>query len=119
MTTPASETSPFQFQLAPSHLWQAINPWVFSNPDAQFGLVNISIGQTRHPEVERAVLEEVGSYGRQLGHIGDALDVLIAHFDQSALGQQERDALSILTGELAEIRKIKARELKRNGKPTG
>lgn len=109
--TPANDTSPFQFNLAPEKLWQAINPWNFVAEGSQVGLFNISIGATRHPDVERSVLEEVGSYGRQLGHIGDALEVLIDHFDQTSLPQPQRDALAILKGELAEIRKVKAREL--------
>ena len=67
------------------------------------------------PEVEREILDEVGSYGRQLGHIGDALEVLVGRFDQSALGQPEKDALAILKGELAEIRKVKRRALGRAG----
>lgn len=112
--TPANDTSaasPFQFSLAPEKLWQAINPWNFIAEGSQVGLFNISIGATRHPDVERTVLEEVASYGRQLGHIGDALEVLIDHFDQTGLPQPQRDALSILKGELAEIRKVTAREL--------
>ena len=119
----ASEAArPFQIspmeaglRLAPENLWQAINPWSFAFTGDQLGLVNISIGETRHPEVEREILDEVGSYGRQLGHIGDALEVLIDHFDQSALGQPEKDALAILRGELAEIRKVKRRELSKAG----
>ena len=102
-------------RLAPENLWQAINPWSFAWDQTfrgdQLGLINISIGDTKHPEVEREILDEVGSYGRQLGHLGDALEVLIDHFDQSVLGQPEKDALAILKGELAEIRKVKRRAL--------
>jgi hypothetical protein len=123
MASQAGDTArPFQIspaeaglRLAPENLWQAINPWSFAFTGDQLGLINISIGETKHPEVERQVLDEVGSYGRQLGHIGDALEVLIDHFDQSALGQPEKDALAILKGELAEIRKVKRRELSRAG----
>jgi hypothetical protein len=97
----------FGLKLAPDNLWQAINPWKFSFTGDQVGLVNIAIGDTRHPDVERKVLGEVGSYGRQLGHIGDALEVLIDHFDQAGLDKPEKDALAILKGELAEIRKVK------------
>ena len=89
MASQASETArPFQIspaeaglRLAPDNLWQAINPWSFAFSGDQIGLLNISIGETRHPEVERTILDEVGSYGRQLGHIGDALEVLLDHFD--------------------------------------
>lgn len=102
---------PFQFQLAPDRLWQAINPWSWTFDGDQIGLINISLGETKHPEVERAVLDEVGSYGRQLGHIGEALEVLIDHFDAKNLDRDEKDALAILKGDLAKIRAIKAREM--------
>ena len=42
---------------------------------AQFGLVNVNLGQTPRPDIEQKVLDEVGSYGRQLGRIGDALEL--------------------------------------------
>jgi arsenate reductase (glutaredoxin) len=64
-------TDKFQFSLAPEKLWQAINPWTFANQGAQLGFVNINLGHTAHPEIEQKVLDEVGSYGRQLGRIGD------------------------------------------------
>lgn len=106
----AEPKTPFQLQLAPDRLWQAINPWTFSSHGGQIGLFNISLGQTTRPDIERTVLDEVGSYGRQIGHIGEALEVLIAHFDQTRLGEREKDALAILSGEVAEIRRIKQRE---------
>lgn len=102
--------TPFQFNLAPDWLWQPITLW---SQGSQFGLINVSLGETKHPEVERAVLSEIGSYGRQLGHIGDALEVLMDQADQAALTPEQRDCLAILKGELAEIRKVKTRELAR------
>jgi hypothetical protein len=98
----------FQFSLAPEKLWQAINPWTFYNQGAQLGFVNINLGQTAHPEIEQKVLDEVGSYGRQLGRIGDALEVLIDHAALNGLSPAESDAIAILKGQLAEIRKVKA-----------
>lgn len=103
-------TKSFQFSLAPEKLWQAINPWTFYQQGAQLGLVNINLGQTPHPEIEQKVLDEVGSYGRQLGRIGDALEVLIDHVRLDGLSRPEADALAILKGQLAEIRKVKQRE---------
>ena len=78
----------FQLSLAPEKLWQAINPWTFYQQGAQLGFINIDLGQTPHPEVEQAVHEYVGSYGRQLGRIGDALEVLLNHvkFDRGREG---------------------------------
>ena len=93
-------TKSFQFSLAPEQLWQAINPWSFYNQGAQLGLVNINLGQTPHPEIEQKLLDEVGSYGRQLGRIGDALEVLIDHVALKDLSEAETDALASLKGQL-------------------
>jgi hypothetical protein len=97
----------FQLALAPHNLWQAINPWAFYQQGAQFGFINIDLGQTPHPEVEQAILDEVGSYGRQLGRIGDALEVLLKHLKLDGLTQAEQDALNILQGQLTAVRQVK------------
>lgn len=104
---------PFSVALAPEKLWQAINPMTWTQSGGQVGLINIALGQTARPDIERTVLNEVGSYGRQIGRIGDALEVLIRHFAAKDLTQEERDALAILMGQIAEVRKVKAR--KRDG----
>ena len=97
----------FSFSLAPEQLWQAINPWTFNSQGAQFGLINIDMGATAHPETEQKILDEVGSYGRQIGRLGDALEVLIDHVRLEGLSPVEADALAILKGQLAEVRKVK------------
>jgi len=102
-------TDTFKLALAPEKLWQAINPWTFYQQGAQLGFVNINLGQTPHPEIEQKLLDEVGSYGRQLGRIGDALEVLIDHVALDNLSQAEADALASLKGQLADIRKVKRR----------
>ncbi|KTT96643.1 hypothetical protein [Sphingomonas sanguinis] len=99
----------FSYSIAPEKLWQAINPWTFYQQGAQVGFVNINLGQTPAPEVEQQILDDVGSYGRQLGRIGDALEVLFRHVPLDGLMKQEQDALSILKGQLAEVRQIKVR----------
>lgn len=104
----------FQFSLAPEKLWQAINPMTFYQPGAQYGFINIDLGATPKPEVEQDILDEVGSYGRQLGRIGDALEVLMKHVDLKGLSADEQDALSILQGQLAEVRKVKRRDRARD-----
>jgi hypothetical protein len=98
----------FRFSIAPEKLWQAINPWTFYQQGAQFGLVNIDLGQTPNPEMEQAILDKVGSYGRQLGHIGDALDVLLNHVKLEGLTPAEQDAIAVLRGDLAKIRQVKS-----------
>jgi hypothetical protein len=112
-------SSNFQVSLAPQQLWQAINPWSFYMQGAQVGLVNIDLGQTPHPEAERKILDEVGSYGRQLGRIGDALEVLLDHLKLDNLTQKEKDALALLRGQLAAVREAKQSALSAGAAPSG
>jgi hypothetical protein len=102
-------TKKLEYSLAPEKLWQAINPWTFYQQGAQFGLINIELGQTPHPEIEQEILDEVGSYGRQLGRIGDALEILIKYADLSRLDEAEKGTIKILEGQLAQIREVKRR----------
>ena len=80
---------PKAFQLAPDKLWQAINPLTFFQQGAQFGFINLNLGNTQHPDVEQTILDQVGSYG------------------------EERDALVVLNGQLAQVRQIKEAALHR------
>lgn len=76
----------------------------------QIGLINISLGRSTAPEVEEEVLTEVGSYGKQLGRIGDALSVLLKHFHPAEpLTEAEQDAIAALRVMLNEIADIKKR----------
>ncbi|WP_158807165.1 hypothetical protein [Beijerinckia sp. L45] len=61
---------------------QQISPFtsLFSPVGSQYGLINITIGQSSEPKVEGEALTDVASYGKQLGRIGDALIVLLKHF---------------------------------------
>jgi hypothetical protein len=89
---------------------QAINPWSWTIGSAtnQLGLVNINLGRSGNPEIEQEVLDEVGSYGKQLGCIGDALAVLIKHVKLDELEPSERDAITRLRFQLEAIEQIKA-----------
>lgn len=106
----------FQVSLAPQQLWQAINPWTFYQQGSQFGLINIDLGETPNPQIERSILDQVGSYGRQIGRIGDALEVILDHLKlkDKDLSQDEKDTLDVLRGQLAQVRQIKQR-LEKNG----
>jgi hypothetical protein len=59
---------------------RSINPFTAFMTGGQLGLVNIKLGQSGDPAIEADVLSDVATYGKQLGRIGDALAVLIAHF---------------------------------------
>jgi hypothetical protein len=101
-------TTPFQISLAPNELLQAINPWTFTQQGGQFGLINIDLGGAGDSDLERKILKTVGSYGRQLGRIGDAMEVILKHVKLEHLTPDEQDALDILKGQLAQVRRIKA-----------
>ena len=106
---PLSAWQSFQMPLS-GDVTQAINPWswTFGSATSQLGLVNINLGRSGNPEIEQEVLDEVGSYGKQLGCIGDALAVLIKHVKLDELAPAERDAITKLRFQLEAIEKIKA-----------
>ncbi|WP_407187059.1 hypothetical protein [Bradyrhizobium centrosematis] len=60
---------------------QSIYPSFFSPTGGQFGLVNITVGQSSAPDVEKDVLSDVGSYGKQIGRVADALLAVIEHLE--------------------------------------
>ena len=63
--------------------------------------------------MEREILAQVGSYGRQIGHLAEALEVVIGVLKDvaperlAALTQQQQDSLAIVLGDVAEVRQIK------------
>lgn len=89
---------------------QIINPWLsfFRAIGSQFGLVNISLGKSADPEVEQRILEDVGSYGRQIGQIGDALGVLVARAVTADPALADDPAIKRLRCQLEDIDRIKA-----------
>ena len=89
---------------------QLISPWSGWFGNSQLGLININLGQSSAPEVEQEILEDVGSYGRQLGRIGDALAVLITHFHpEQPLDPREEKVLRAARAMLDQIADIKER----------
>lgn len=91
---------------------QTINPWtvLFNPTGGQYGLININLGQSSEPKVEEEVLSDVGTYGKQLGRIGDVLIVLLAHFHpRQPLSADETKAIEDLKAMLAKVADIKAK----------
>jgi hypothetical protein len=89
---------------------QAINPWnwMLSSVGSQFGFVNINLGKSADPQLEEQILEEVGSYGRQLGRLGDVLGVLLKHVKLSDLSDDDKKKIWAFESQLAEIERLKA-----------
>lgn len=95
---------------------QSISPFTaFMSPiGSQFGLINITLGQSSAPEVEQDVLSDVGTYGKQLGKIGDALLVLVERMSITpALTSEERAAIDAFKDMLRQIAEVK----ERHGRP--
>ena len=71
---------------------QWINPMTWFMSGNQ---VNVYLGESTAPEVEAEVLDRVGTYGKQLGQVSDALIVLLKHLpDRENLPPAERDAIA-------------------------
>ena len=75
----------------------------------------VNLGQSTNPAVEKDALW-VASYGKQLGRIGDALIVLLRHFEhKDKLDEAEKQAITDLESMLNEIANVKE---KHGVKPT-
>lgn len=97
---------------------QSINPWtwVFNPMGSQVGLINISLGKSSDPAVEEEILNDVASYGKQLGRIEEALLVLLDHFrPERRLTTEEEKAISDLRTLIQEVTAVKAS----HGRDTG
>jgi len=95
---------------------QWIAPWAttISTLGSQFGFVNINMGRSSDRALESEILEQVGTYGRQLGRIGDTLAVLLNHLDPARLTPQEEDAIQafkVQMYEIAQLKKKRARDV--------
>lgn len=92
-------------QLAPSTLNQPILPnW-------SFHLFNVNLGVSSNARLEQAALQKVGSYGKQIGHLAEALEVLVRKLqlmDRCELSQEEKDALAVFLGDVAAVRQLKS-----------
>ena len=90
-------------------VWQSFLPWNFlAKQMGQIGFININNAKTPAPELEQTILEEVGSYGRQIGRLADALDVLVGTLDWSRLDEPQLRAIMAFREQLTEVRGIKS-----------
>ena len=96
---------------------QDILPWTWwLRLAGQWGLVNINLGRTAAPDVERQILDEVGSYGRQLGRVSEALQAVIeatltkdGQLDRTRLSDDQIAALVGLKDLLDAVEDVKRR----------
>jgi hypothetical protein len=55
--------------------------------------ITINLGGSGNPPLEQDMLEHVGSYGRQIGWLCDALEVILEKLDRFALTEADEKAL--------------------------
>jgi hypothetical protein len=88
---------------------QAINPWSWTTNAGQIGFFNVDLGSSGDPEAERAIIAEVGSYGRQIGRLGDVIGILLKHADASKFSAEEQLTIADLQAQLRSVDRIKAK----------
>jgi hypothetical protein len=90
---------------------QSILPvnFAFDWSKSPVSFLSVNVGRSSAPEVESEILDEVGSYGRQLGRIGEALEVLVNHLSRAKLSKDEIAALEAFSVQMRDIAKVKKR----------
>jgi len=93
-------------QLAPGSLYQPILPgW-------QLSLFSVNVGVSSDAEMEKAAIRQVGSYGKQIGHLAEALEIVIKHqrlLDSELLSEKQKDVLQVFLGDVSTIRTLKTK----------
>ncbi len=91
----------------------------FNATGNQISLIGVNMGKSSDPEVEQTVIQDVASYGKQIGRIEDALAVLLEHFrPDRPLTHKEEKAIHDLRRLLEQIDDVKSRySLKPASKP--
>jgi hypothetical protein len=88
---------------------QAFNPMNWAN-SGQLSFFNVNLGSSADPALERSVIDEVGSYGRQIGRLGDVLAILLKHADRSKFSELECTALADFEAQWRAVEAIKKRK---------
>lgn len=90
---------------------QVIDPWTWCMRvfGSQLGLVNINLGKSSDPELEQEILDDVGSYGRQLGQLADAVRVLLSHMSHANFTKEDKVAVDAFLYQMKEIDRLKSR----------
>ncbi|MEH2482128.1 hypothetical protein V1282_005485 [Nitrobacteraceae bacterium AZCC 2146] len=90
---------------------QTINPWrwIANVMGNQFSLFTVNLGRSSAPEVEAEILQDVGSYGRQIGRISEVVEVLVRRLPRDTLSEDELAAVEDFSAQMREIKRIKER----------
>lgn len=75
----------------------------------QVGLININMGKSSDPALEQKIIEDVGSYGRQIGQLSDALMAVLQHMKTDSWDEASKDAVAAFRLQMKEVAKLKER----------
>jgi len=88
---------------------QAIESSFVRSVGGQFGFVNVNAGGAGDPALELRITEQVASYGRQLGRLLDAVDVLVRRDGGGELSPADQKAVDAVQKLRAEVEEVKRR----------
>lgn len=88
---------------------QSINPWDFwiRSLSSQLGFINIRNVTSSDYRIEQEIIEDVASYGRQIGQITDVLKVLINHSAMEDLQEGQKQVIGRFEKMISEIDRVK------------
>jgi hypothetical protein len=87
----ADQTKP-QETFKPQTVWNWPLSGAVTMPITMPG-ITVNLGGSGNPAQEQDMLDHVGSYGRQIGWLCDALDVLLKKVDKKPLTKKDEEAL--------------------------
>ncbi len=88
---------------------QAINPWEFwiKSFSSQMGLININNVSSSDRNIEKEVIENVASYGRQLGRVNDLLETIIDNPGLKDLSSRQQRSIEEFREMVDQIKQVK------------
>lgn len=81
----------------------------------QVGFININMGKSSDPALEQKIIEDVGSYGRQIGQLSDALLAVLQHMKTDTWDVESKEAVEAFRQQVKEVAKLKERHQRVNG----
>ena len=75
----------------------------------QVGFININMGKSSDPELEQKIIEDVGSYGRQIGQLSDALMAVLQHRKTESWDPECKEAVERFKLQVKEVERLKER----------
>lgn len=75
----------------------------------QVGFININMGKSSDPALEQLILDGVGSYGRQIGQLSDALFAVLKHVKTEDWDDESKLAILAFRKQYEAVERVKAK----------